>query len=109
MNTPTPDRDSPRASLVDWLRALPAALLRLGLGVLGIFLMLGALLVGALLAVGLLCWALIRGRRLPPGAFSAAFQRQRGFHRETKAPGAVIDIEARVVVDQHGPQEIERR
>jgi hypothetical protein len=109
MNTSTPDRDTSRPSLADRLRALPSALLRLGLGVLGLFLMLGALLAGALLALGLLCWALIRGRRLPPGTFSAAFQRQRGFRREAKAPGPVIDVEARVVADPPGRQDIERR
>jgi hypothetical protein len=47
MNTPDPHLDTQRASLADRLLALPGALLRLGLGVLGIFLMLGALLVGA--------------------------------------------------------------
>jgi hypothetical protein len=109
MNTPDPHPDAPRASLADRLRALPGALLRLGLGVLGIFLMLGALLVGAMLALGLLGWALLRGRRLPPGTFSAAFQRQRGFRREAKAPGAVIDVEARVVADEPHQRETEQR
>jgi hypothetical protein len=100
MNTRTPDRDTPRASLADRLRAL---------AVLGLFLMLGALLVGALLALGLLVWALIRGRRLPAGTFSAAFQRQRGFRREAKAPGAVIDVEARVVADEPSQREVDLR
>jgi hypothetical protein len=109
MNTPDPHPDTPRASLAERLKALPGALLRLSLGVLGIFLMLGTLLLGKLLALGLLVWALIRGRRLPPGTFSAAFQRQRGFRREQKAPGAVIDVEARVVADPPGQQDIARR
>jgi hypothetical protein len=109
MNTPDPRAGTPRATLADRLRAVPGALLRLALGVLGILLMFGALLVGALLALGLLGWALLRGRRPPPGAFSAVFQRQRGFRREAKAPGAVIDVEARVVADQPGPQESEPR
>jgi hypothetical protein len=109
MNTANQDPRLPRASLADRLRALPGALLRLGLGVLGILLMLGALLVGAALALGLLGWTLLRGRRLPPGAFSAAFQRQRGFRREATAPGPVIDVEARVVAEDSGQREIERR
>ena len=109
MNTPDPHPDTPRASLADRLRAVPGGLLRLSLAVLGIFLMLGALLLGALLALGLLVWALIRGRRLPAGTFSAAFQRQRGFRREAKAPGAVIDVEARVVADEPSQREVDLR
>jgi hypothetical protein len=109
MNHTTPDPDSARPTFAGRLRAVPGALLRVVLGVLGIFLMLGALLAGAMLAMGLLLWALVRGRRLPPGAFSAAFQRTRGFRRDTGAAGPVIDVEARVVADDADGRDVERR
>jgi hypothetical protein len=99
MTTPLPPDSTPRATLGARLLGLPGLLLRLGLGVLTLVLMLGTLLVGAVLAIGLLAWALLRGRRLPPGAFSATFQRARraGRPRAAADPGPVIDIEARVV------------
>lgn len=94
---------TPRFNLGALLRAVPTVLLRLSLGLLALVLMLGALLVGTVLTVGLLTWALLRGKRLAPGAFSATFQRSRGrgpgWERKAAGAGAVIDVEARVVAD----------
>jgi hypothetical protein len=101
---------TPRTNLAALLRAVPGVLLRLSLGVMAMVLMLGALLVGTVLTIGLLAWALLRGRRLAPGAFSATFQRSRGrgpaagWPRKAAAnsPGQVIDVEARVVTETAG-------
>jgi hypothetical protein len=90
---------APRSNLGSLLRAVPAVLLRLSLGVVALVLMLGALLVGTVLTVGLLAWALLRGKRLAPGAFSATFQRSRGRGR-SGTEGLVIDVEARVVPEK---------
>lgn len=92
---------TPRSPLATLLHAVPVVLLRLSLGVLAVMLMLGALLVGTVLTIGLLTWALLRGRQLPPSAFSATFQRGRGRGRTAAADaGPVIDVETRVVPEQ---------
>jgi hypothetical protein len=107
---------APRSNLGSLLRAVPAVLLRLSLGVVALVLMLGALLVGAVLTVGLLAWALLRGKRLAPGAFSATFQRSRGrgpgWERKPAARAPVqdvIDIEARVVPERAGAAGVAQR
>jgi hypothetical protein len=97
------------------LRAVPRVLLRLSLGVLALLLMLGALMVGAVLTIGLFAWALLRGRRLAPGAFSATFQRSQrrrsgsGGSKAAGAPGQVIDVEARVVPEHAGAHGVKQR
>ncbi len=97
------------------LGGLLGTLLRLAAGVLAFVLMLGALLVGAALALGLVVWALLRGRRPQAQVFNTSFQRMRRQratgqagapspgHAQAARPGAVIDIEAREVPDDGRP------
>ena len=114
MNRPTPSSSSgdptARPGLLSGFWTLLGGLLRLAAGVLAFVLMLGALLVGAALALGLVAWALLRGRRPQAQVFGSAFQRMRRGPRPTRghgsdpwrsaAPaGAVVDVEAREVPD----------
>lgn len=72
------------------------ALLRFVLVIGGMILMLGALLLGLVLASGVVLWALLRGRR--PGPVNlrwASMPRPRGFG--TRATGEVVDVQAREV------------
>jgi hypothetical protein len=92
------------------LLALLGGVLRLAAGLLAFVLMLGALLVGAALALGLVAWALLRGRRPGARVFGSGFQRVRpgpagaAGGRATRPPGAVIDGEGREVPEHpdHG-------
>ena len=76
-------------------KSLVRGLVRLAVGVVALALLMVALLMGLLLALGLVAWALLRGRRPARGVFSAAFRRAR--QRSARAEGQVIDIEAREV------------
>jgi hypothetical protein len=107
---------TPRFKLGALLRAVPTVLLRLTLGVVALVMMLSALLVGTVLTVGLLAWALLRGKRLAPGAFSATFQRSRargpGWERKPAARAPVqdvIDVEVRVVPERAGAGGVAQR
>jgi hypothetical protein len=97
---------------------LLGTVLRMLLGVLAFVLMLGALLVGAVLALGVVAWALLRGRRPGARVFSTSFQRMRrpaagredpsvrpawGGQNRPAGQGAVIDIEVREVPDNGRP------
>jgi hypothetical protein len=81
-------------------QAVGRGLLRAALAVFGLLLMLFALVFGAMLALGLTVWALLRGRRPPPARFA-----WRGFPppggrapgRPAAGGGEVVDIEAREV------------
>lgn len=112
---PPPGRQA-RPGLLFGLSALFGGLLRLAAGLLALFLMLGALLVGATLALGLVAWALVRGRRPQAQVFSTSFQRMRkgrrgaGPQRQSgagqgadAAVDAVVDIEVREVPDDGRP------
>ena len=75
---------------------LLSALLRFVLVIGGMLLMLGALLLGLLLASGVVLWALLRGRR--PGPVNlrwGGMPRPRGFG--PRATGEVVDVQAREV------------
>lgn len=84
------------------LKLAAAAVLKLMLLVAGFVFMLSALLAAGLLALGLLTWALLRGRRPAPGVFQAYYQRARRRQR----PGSdamVVDVEA-VEITQSAPR-----
>lgn len=75
---------------------LLSALLRFVLVVGGMMLMAGALLLGLVLASGVVLWALLRGRR--PGPVNlrwGGMPRPRGFG--PRATGDVVDVQAREV------------
>ena len=114
-HVPPSDRAA-RTGVWSGLSALLGGLLRLAAGLLALFLMLGALLVGAALALGLVAWALLRGRRPQAQVFSSSFQRMRKGPRGAgpqRQPGAgqgadatmeaVVDIEVREVPDDGRP------
>ena len=82
-------------------QAIGRALLRGALALFGLALLLSALFAGAVLAIALTVWALLRGRRPPPVRFA-----WRGFQppgRRGRVPpgaagaGEVVDIEVREV------------
>lgn len=83
-----------------WLNTLARTLLRLSMLAIGLVIGLAALVMGLLLTVGLVGWALLRGRRpVPVQAF-----RWRGVPRPGSRPGAaaeVVDIEAYEVAQPH--------
>jgi hypothetical protein len=89
-----------------WRRLLGGigrALAGLVLAVSAIVVMLGALLVAVVLTVGLVIWALLRGRRRVRGVFNASFQSAR--RRQAAPQGEVVDVEVREVHDAHpGPK-----
>ena len=73
-----------------------SALLRFVLIVGGMILMLGALMLGLVLATGVVLWALLRGRR--PGPVNVRWGRMprpRGFG--PRPTGEVVDVQAREV------------
>lgn len=75
---------------------LLSALLRFALIIGGTILMIGALLLGLVLASGVVLWALLRGRR--PGPVNlrwGGMPRPRGFGPRTT--GEVVDVQAREV------------
>jgi hypothetical protein len=79
------------------LQRLLAAVLRPLLVIFGMLLMLGALLLGLVLATGVVLWALLRGRR--PGPVNLRWghmSRPRGFGRAPPR-GEVVDVQAREV------------
>jgi hypothetical protein len=83
----------PKLSL--WQRTV-SALLRTALLVGVTLLMLGALLLGLLLASGVVLWTLLRGRR--PGAVNLRWGRMPGAHGFGRPPsGEVVDVQAREV------------
>ena len=82
-------------TLLGSLSRLLRTLLKLALGLVGFVLLLGALLVGLTLALGIVIWARLRGRKAAPGVFQAAFQQAR--RRSPTPAGEVVDVEAREV------------
>jgi hypothetical protein len=85
---------SPNPSL--WQRTV-AALLRIVLLISATVLMIGAMLIGLVLASGVVLWALLRGRR--PGPVNLRWghmPRARGFG-QAPPRGEVVDIQAREV------------
>jgi hypothetical protein len=73
-------------------------------------LMLGALLLGLLLAVGLLLWALLRGRR--PGSVNlrwGAMPGRRGFGRPVDAASTaeVVDVQVREVQELRDARDLQ--
>ena len=86
--------------LLDALKRVPRTLLKLLLLAGGAVLGLVALAVGMLLALGLVVWALVRGRRPE----KVQVFRWRGKPRGAATPPAeVVDIEAREVRSEPGP------
>jgi hypothetical protein len=77
------------------VRGLARTLLRGVVFVLGFVLMLAAVFAGLVLAVVLVLWGLLRGRRPTARVFKSAFER--GRRRGHVAPGQVIDVEVREV------------
>lgn len=90
----TPARTLPlRSGLLGALQLALAALLRVLLFAAAFIFMLAALLAGAVLALGVVVWALLRGRRPAPGILHAYYQRARRRQR----PGderVVVDVQA---------------
>jgi hypothetical protein len=86
---------TPNPSL--WQRTVSAAI-RTVLLVSATLLMLGALLLGLLLASGVVLWALLRGRR--PGPVNIRWGRMPGARGFGRPPvGEVVDVQAREVSD----------
>ncbi len=74
-----------------------AAVLRPVLIIGGMLLMLGALLLGLMLATGVVLWALLRGRRPAPVNLRwSRMPRSRGFG-QAHSRGEVVDVQARQV------------
>lgn len=82
-----------------------SAVLRAALIVGGMLLMLGALILGLMLATGVVLWALLRGRR--PGPVNLRWRtmsRSAGFGpRQSPAANDVVDVDAKVVGDADRP------
>jgi hypothetical protein len=97
----TRPRTASTPSLLGGLAQLARALLKMALGLFGLVLLLGALMLGLMLALGIVIWARLRGRRAAPGVFTAAFHTAR---RRPAAPvGEVVDVEVREVPDVPQP------
>jgi hypothetical protein len=78
-----------------WGRAI-SVVLRAILVVASIVLMIGALLLGLVVAAGLVCWALLRGRR--PGPVNLRWGTTAMSPRPRQASaGEVVDVQAREV------------
>lgn len=113
MSDPFAPRLTPRATpsagatLWAFARGLVGGVLRIVLAIAAFLLMLGALLVGALLALGLVAWALLRGRRPAVGVFKSTLHRARRPMGPSNWPGhsqgQVIDVEVREVPDTDPP------
>jgi hypothetical protein len=107
MPDPLANRPSPSvpasalASLLAWMAGLLRGLIRLALAVSAFMLLMAALFLGLLLALGLVAWALLRGRRPARGVFKGSFQRARA--RTARPQGEVIDVEVREVPDSGRP------
>lgn len=93
----TRPRTASTPTLLGGLAQLARALLKMALGLLGLVLLLGALMLGLILALGIVIWARLRGRKAAPGVFTAAFQKAR--RRTSAAAGEVVDVEVREVPD----------
>lgn len=97
----TRPRTASAPSLLGGLAQLARALLKVALGLFGLVLLLGALMLGLMLALGIVIWARLRGRRAAPGVFTAAFHKAR--RRPSVAAGEVVDVEVREVPDVPHP------
>ena len=88
-------------SLKRTVQAVGRALLRAALALFGLALLLSALFAGAVLAIALTVWALLRGRRPPPVRFPWRGVQPPG--RNGRVPpgasgaGEVVDIEVREI------------
>ena len=97
----TRPRNAAPTSLLGGLAKLTRALLKIVLGFLGLVVLLGALMLGLMLALGIVIWARLRGRTVAPGVFTAAFAK--AWRRPMPAAGDVVDVEVREVPDRAGP------
>jgi hypothetical protein len=97
----TQPRAAPTPSRLGGLAQLARMLLRLALGLVGFVLLLGALMVGLVLALGIVIWARLRGRKAAPGVFTAAFHKAR--RRPAAFTGDVVDVQVREVPDVPSP------
>ena len=97
----TRPRSAAPTSLLGGLAKLARALLKVALGFLGLVVLLGALMLGLMLAVGIVIWARLRGRSVAPGVFNAAFARAK--RRPVAAAGEVVDVEVREVPERVSP------
>lgn len=97
----TRPRSAAPTSLLGGLAKLARALLKIAVGLFGLVLLLGALMLGLMLAVGIVIWARLRGRSVAPGVFNAAFARAR--RRPVASAGEVVDVEVREVPDRVSP------
>jgi len=78
-----------------WGRA-SSVVLRTTLALASIVLMIGAMLLGLVLAAGIVCWALLRGRR--PGPVNLRWGSTAMSRRPRQASaGEVVDVQAREV------------
>jgi uncharacterized iron-regulated membrane protein len=84
----------PLSSVTAFFGAILRTALRLALLVLGALLMVAALAAGLLLASGAVLWALVRGRRPARDTFRARFEQAR---RTARPRGEVIDVEVREI------------
>lgn len=73
-------------------------LLRMGAGLVAFVLMLAALLLGLVLALGVITWAVLRGRRPAMGLFRSSYRRARN-GASAGDPSQVVDVEAREVME----------
>ena len=96
--TPQPAR--PGAASPSGLKRLLGVLLRLGVLAVAFVIMLFALVLGMFLALGIVAWALVRGRRPVPGVFRAYYQRAR--NRQTPAEKFVVDVDVVEVPEPGG-------
>lgn len=95
--TTTNPRDEPPARPGRLQRVLHT-LLAVGIALIGFTVMLAALVMGTVLALGLVVWALIRGRKPAAGVFRSTYQRAR--ERQSNMRRAeVVDVEVREVVE----------
>lgn len=86
--------------MITLVRKLWSTLLRIALMLFGLLVVAGVMVVGTVLGVALISWALLRGRSAPPLAFrwSGPVDWRHGGRRPasaTPAEAEVVDIEAR--------------
>lgn len=81
------------------------ALLGILFAIVGFVLMVGALLLGLVVAVVAVLWALLRGRRPPPVRFEWRQATTRAWRPASGRPPAdeVVDVEVREIPDQRQP------
>ncbi len=101
------DRSPPSPS-VGPLQRLLAGVLSLFLVVGGMLLMLGALMLGLVMAAGVVLWALVRGRRPPTANLRWGRRMSRGGFRHpadfVRPRGEVVDVQAREVDEPGAPR-----